>query len=578
MKRLFLFMTVIVISIGLSGCDMISQQQVDEISEEFCRDNPTSEICQGDTVGELVDQVILDVFNTILDEYNDSANDTFCEDYFSVTNTDLLDSCRASRAGLIPENYIGFTVSDVTKNTTLSTEDVYEITVISEDLTVEIVFTIGLVNVEGIMYINSWSFEETAVNPEDQDVSLEAAQAYFEQFLLDYLDRDILSTVLCTQYDMGDEVKCSEERLSSFSNNFTAVLNSIVFTEELGVFEVQMTFNDDEMSEPKIETEQIKLYYDEEGNIIMEFIDDGEGDGDGSTEPPVDVWLNAADAFDVIATFLADYNGYDISNEDINSLYFNGQMDWDFFQDRILERDKGVTLSLVLVEEAIDEPLEYLVVTMQRTFEGENKTMVVRLRVNDLGEEKYFFDILFEDEGGLEYDTLWQLMEDFIKDYQDETITDATICAVYFNWGIDDSINCVEDRQKDLASGIAINLDDLYEVNDYYEIVFEFDNGVDDPWYQTVYANFYFNENNKLVIEFNDLGFDEIDYYSALWFMENLVKDYSNYEMTSLDVCSQFFEGDSYDECVIRREQEMVDGIVLNDFEIRRCSNDGISF
>lgn len=579
MKRLFLFIAIILFSIGLSGCDMISPQQVDEISEEFCRDNPTSEICQGDAVGTLEDKIILDVFNTILDEYNDSTNETFCEDYFSVTNTDLLDACRASRAGLIPENYIGFTVSDVTKKTTLSTEDIYEITVISEDLTVEIVFTIGLVNVEGIMYIDSWSFVETAVNPEDQEVSLEAAQAYFEQFLLDYLNRDILSSVICTEYSMGDEVSCTEDRNDSFSVNFTAVLNSIVFTDELGVFEVEMTFNDDEMSEPKIETEQIRFYYDEDGNIIMEFIDDGEGDGDGDGdgEPHPDDWLNAVDAFDVIVAFLSDYNGYDISNDDFNNLYFNGQMEWEFFQDRILERDKGVILSLVLVEEANEEPLEYLVVTMQRTFVGENKTMVVRLRVNDLGDNRYFFDILFENDGGLDYDMLWQFMEKFIEDYQDVTITDAAICEIYFNWNwkIDDPFNCVEDRQADLASSITITLSNLHKVSDYYEIEFEFDNGVDDPWYQTVYANFYFNEDNELVVEFNDLGFDEIDYYSALWFMENLVDDYSNYEMTSLEVCRQFFEGASYDECVIRREQEMVDGIVLNGFEI---DHDGYGF
>ena len=134
MKKLFLFIPLLLITFGLSGCDLISPEQADQISEEYCRENPTSEICQGDAVGDLEDEIIINIYNTILSQYNDPDITTFCEDYFSVTNVDLLDSCRASRESLVPDAYTGFTVSGVEKKNTLNTQDVYEVTVISEDL------------------------------------------------------------------------------------------------------------------------------------------------------------------------------------------------------------------------------------------------------------------------------------------------------------------------------------------------------------------------------------------------------------------------------------------------------------
>lgn len=557
MKKLFIVLTVIFITVGLSGCNLISQTQVDEISEEFCRENPTSEICQGDLVGELEDEIILNVFNTIIDEYNDETNETFCDDYFSVTNTELLDACRESRDSLVPSDYAGFTVVDVLRKTTLSTQDIYEITVMSEDMANEIVFTIGLVNVEGIMYINSWSYESTVVNPVDVEVTLEAATAYFEQFLEDYLDPTLQSIDVCTAYFGEDIDGCISERDESFDINFDVTFDVLVPTGVIGEFDVDINFNDD-ANGPSTDAETVSFTYDEDGSIIMKFIHED--------EPYEENWLTAADAFEVIKMFLEDYSGYDVSHEDFNYMYFDNQMEWQFFQDRNIDRDEGAIMSVITVEDPTEEPFEYLVVTMQRTYEGENKTTVVKLRVNDLGEGRYVFDILFDEgDGRLDYNMLWEFLQDLIKDYQDPLLTDEEVCWMYFGPG--DAEGCMEERQDELDGTATIALFGLYEIYDYYEIQFEHNDG-NGPWYENVYANFYYDEFGELKIEFNDLGFDEINYNDALWFMENLVDQYSNFDLTSYDVCSQFFEGYSYDECVMRREQEMAEGIVLNGFEL----------
>ncbi len=568
MKRIFLIFTVAIVSIGLAGCDMITPEQVEQISEEFCRENPTSEICQGDAVGDLEDDVILNVFNTIIDEYNDETNTTFCDDYFSVTNPDLLDACRASREGLVPEDFTDFSdfsVVSVEKQNTLSTQDVYEITIISEDLTVEVVFSIGLVNVEGIMYISSWSFDVTETSPAEHDVSLEDAQAFFEQFIADYVNPEISSEEVCNQYFTAeDAVGCIEARDSSLALNINIVLNAMDTTDDTGIFDIELAIDDD-ATDVSIELAQVRFIYDEAGNIVMEFIHD-EDPGDSEN------WLNADDAFAVIAEYLADYSDDAVSNDEFNDKYFEGNMDWDFFLTRNDDKTKGVTYTLVFVEDPTEEPLDYLVVTLQRNYEGEAKTIVVRARIDDLGDGTYYFDILFEEESGLDYDMLFAYMMDFTVDYQDPEISNDEICQMYFPY--EDADECAARRQELIGSGTAVTLLEFNIVRDYYEVVFEFDTD-GETTVQSVFVNFFFDEDNILRFEFNDLGFDEIDYYDALAFMQNFIFQYSDPSITSYDVCVQFFEGESYDECVMRREQEMAEGTVLTDFEL---FNDGYGY
>ena len=393
MKKLFLIFTLVLITVGLSGCDLISPSQVEEISEQYCRDNPTSEICQGDVVGDLANDIILNVFNTILDEYNDESNETFCDDYFSVTNTELLDSCRASREGLIPENYIGYTVAEdgVKKKTTLSTQDVYEITVVSEDLLTEIVFTIGLVNVEGIMYINAWSYEVITNQHQDLDVPLEEAQAFFKQFITEYLDPNISSYDICNQY-FGDRVtECIEERDASFGIGFDVSMEDMI-SEGDGVFEVKLTFTDTETYEPRIEFNLLTFKYDENGDIVMTFLHD-----EHSEE-----WLKANQALAVIEKFFEDYTDDTITNPLFNDLYFSNTMHEDFFGERNKAIEKGYVFSVVSVEDPTEEPFEFLILTMSRTYNDETETNDIKLRIRDLGSGRYYFDILFDEHQGID--------------------------------------------------------------------------------------------------------------------------------------------------------------------------------
>jgi len=563
MKKLFLFLTVVLVMIGLSGCDLISPTQVDEISEEYCRDNPTSEICQGDSVGDLTDQIVLNVFNTILDEYNDETNTTFCDDYFSITNTDLLDACRESREGLIPENYIGYTVAEdgVSKIPSLSTSDVYEITVISEDLLTEIVFTIGLVYVEGIMYINSWSYDVTTVEPQDLTVSLEDAQAYFQAFIDDYLDPTMSSFDLCSLYFNDRLADCIEERDESFGLGFDITLDAMTDQGD-DVFEVQMSFSDTETTVPEIQFELLTFIYDEDGAIVMTFLHDTQSDE----------WLTAAEALAVIQKFLEDYADSEITNPQFNDLYFDGTMDEKFFDDRDKSFLEDATLGVASVDDPTEEPLEYLLVSMTRTVDGESDTMIISMRIRDFGGGRYYFDILFEDYDGLDYDDLYQFMLDLADDFQDTSLSDDYVCYLYFE--NESAEGCIDHRQQQLSEGVTLSLIGLYNIYDYFEVEFGYTDGVE-TWSEFNYARFYYNENDDLKVEFNSLGFDEISYDDAYTFMEKYYNLYVDHAITSHEVCSLFFEGYSYDECIMRREQEINDGIQLEGFDLY---HDGYGF
>ncbi len=64
------------------------------------------------------------------------------------------------------------------------------------------------------------------------------------------------------------------------------------------------------------------------------------------------------------------------------------------------------------------------------------------------------------------------------------------------------------------------------------------------------------------------VGFNEVNYDLALLFLNNFFNLYVDPTLTSHEVCSQFFEWGAYDECVMRREQEMMDGIQLEGFDL----------
>lgn len=555
MKKMFLIITTLLISLLLSGCDFLGSDQVDQISEEFCRDNPTSEICDGDSVGALEDGIILGIFEKIIDEYNDTENDSFCDDYFAVTNTDLLDKCRDNRNDLVPVDYTGYTVVDVTKKNTLSTEDIYEVKVISTDELTEIVFTIGLVSIEGITYINLWSYDVTAVEPPALVMTLAIAQEYFEKFLMDYLNNDIDSEVICNEY-FADQVlaDCVSERIESLAMGLTVTFEGITDTED-GMYQVELYFSDTDNPTPKIEFEDVKIDYDEEGNIVMTFVHD-----DYDLE-----FLTDEDVFIVMQEFLIDYLDELFTDQQLNDKYFDGTMDSEFFDSRAVDISDGISLEILsAVNPNGDDNYSLIDVGIRRTFEGVIDDKIIQVRVKEIDEGIYYVEIIFDDKGP-NYDMLYGFIEELLAQYLDNSLTDDVVCNYFFDG--DDATRCLEDRQNEILEVISIEFVGLYFNDGIYEVEFLFNLADDTMKTQYLIVEYYKNEIDELKIRFIE-GYNDFPYEIAWDHINNLVNDFNNLDLDSITVCSIYFENIDVEVCINKRDMDIMNNTFITGFNL----------
>ena len=554
MKKLFLIITTLLISLLLSGCDLLGSDQVDQISEEFCRDNPTSEICNGDPVGALEDGIILGIFEKIIDEYNDLENETFCDDYFAVTNTELLDECRDHRNDLVPEDYTGYTVVDVIKKTTLSTEDIYEVNVISTDELTEIVFTIGLVSIEGIMYINLWSYDINTVEPQALVMTLAIAQEYFEKFLVDYLNIDIDSAVICSEY-FADKpaADCIADRTESLAMGLTVTFEGITDTGE-GTYEVELYFSDTDNPTPTLEFEDVKIDYDELGNIVMEFVDD-----DSDME-----FLTDEEVFGVMQEFINDYLNESFTDQQLNDKYFDGTMDIEFFNRRATDIFEGVTLEVLsAVNPNGDDNFAFIDVGIRRINDGNIDDSIIQVRVKGFEDGTYYLELIFNEylENYLNPSDAYAVIAQFIIDYLDPGVSHEQLAEIYFDYNMMD-LEFRDDREQDQIFNVTY---ELISVVNYYP---------DDPsaYLEVEFIRTKEGESETIFVPMRVVELEEGRYYIEVMFngndsdygmlygfIEELLFQYLDDTFTDDMVCNYFFEGEDATKCLEDRQTEMLE-------------------
>ena len=156
MKKLLVFGSVILFSFGLAGCDLIPTEIIEEVSDVLCSEDPTNELCQLDDLSDIGDQVILDLFNDVLSNYNADDLETYCEEYFSASNVDLLDACKLDTDTLFPQGVENFEAVSVNES-----EGNFNIVLMDSNTNQTYEFKVGISGglVAGIV-IASWSFEE----------------------------------------------------------------------------------------------------------------------------------------------------------------------------------------------------------------------------------------------------------------------------------------------------------------------------------------------------------------------------------------------------------------------------------
>ncbi len=530
MKKLLLVFTTFFFVLGLTGC--FDPSEVEEISEQYCIDNPESEICQGLSVGDLEDEAVINVFNTILDNYNtDSAS--FCDDYFSVANSDLLNLCRDSRQTLFPEGFDGTTVFSVAKKISLSTEDIYELIIYSEDLLTIYTFTITLTLIDSKMYIKEWSYTQETIDPTTLTVPYDEARAYFVKFLEDYLNAAITSEVICAEYFPSDnQTECIESREFDVLNGFSAILDSFIFEEEEYI--AGITISDDNNS-PELKYENVSFSYDEEGNIVMSF--------EYKTHDQFDVFEQ------LLRNLFDDFQNPDSNITTVCDTYFEEE-DFQYCMDsynNMIENEYSITYEDLLSDE------DKFILLINLHFPDESMEEI---------EIKVFFTIYddiikvhFEDDT-LDLDFV-QFIKDFLDDFQDTTLNINDVCSIYFEPS--DYQFCIDKHTEMIEEGYSLVFVDLVQFEDHFMLMLEqhnSDSTIDDIQLEV----FFFVDTDQIIkVHFED---DTLD-LDFIQFIQDFLYDFQDPSVVIIDFCNDFYDPLNQDQCIYMHEQ-----MIANNYEL----------
>ncbi|MCF7927402.1 MAG: hypothetical protein K9L74_07510 [Candidatus Izimaplasma sp.] len=184
----------------LTACDQFGIDDAVELSEEYCRDNPTSDICQADPL-EAVDKTVVETtLKSFLTSFNDYDNqEQYCEDYISVTNLELLDACKEDINTILPPNLNDFEIEEITTDL-LNMKSVVEVSTEESTYFFDVQFT----EEDGDILIAKWSYRtlDTEMNSDETPPTF------------DYINDVYLSTDV-TSYDWQSLVKNATDDVSS---------------------------------------------------------------------------------------------------------------------------------------------------------------------------------------------------------------------------------------------------------------------------------------------------------------------------------------------------------------------------
>ncbi|QMS84723.1 hypothetical protein [Candidatus Xianfuyuplasma coldseepsis] len=472
MKRIVLLGIVLLTGFTLSGCDLIPQSVVEQVSEELCREDPTNELCLIDDLSDITETVaeelVIDAINTL-----NAADPELCDTVFSITNTDLIDACKAGT--LLPEGVTSFTVL-----TFEQTGDTYTFKgSTGETSFMEVQMTIG--DVDGNMRVTS--FMTTVIDDPTlpADVGATEFENFFKQFISDYLNTAITTEALVASYfETAPDSDFAKDRTETQTSGvvITYVSSDLI---EPNYYKVTLEF--DENGSQRTEEVAVRVNRIEMA-LVLEF-DDIDDDCDGiDDECVVDDPVTTKEFNTLLDDFIADYLDFTISDVDLEMMYFMNNMLSDFGMSRQDDLTNG--LQITVVSTMMKENNKYDV-TLEFTEDGTKRTETIEVRVNRIDMALYLeFDDTDDDCDGIDDDCdapvtteeFTSLFNQFILDYFDTTMSDADLEMKYFmeatlfDFGMS--------RQEDQTSGVIISLLSATPMEDNkFTVVLEFDeNGV----------------------------------------------------------------------------------------------------
>ena len=335
MKKIVIIISMLSFGLFLSGCD---QEVLDQVSEELCTEDPDHELCNPDALQNIEDEIVMTIAEEAFMRAKEKANKTKCRDYFSPTNVELLNQCLDEENSLIPVEYETFTATSV-----VSDGEFYIVTGTTTD-DLEIVVVVRLIDVEGTTYIDH--FEVITPGDTNADLSKADAKRALEGFIADYLDETVENSVVCPIFD-GEDNDCNLYRQEDLKSGMMIEVNYLDDDDDDdGIFTAHLTITDEEGNQEEVKI-LVEVEFQAEEPVVKRIVtytidDDCDGiddDCDGIVEDETIVK-------ETFEQFISYYTNPMYSDEEINAMFFGGMMDADFFTERTLDLEEGITVTI----------------------------------------------------------------------------------------------------------------------------------------------------------------------------------------------------------------------------------------
>ncbi|AIO19416.1 Protein metal binding site [Candidatus Izimaplasma bacterium HR1] len=440
MKRFFVVMGLILFSFALAGCDLISDDVVEKATEELCRENPEHELCQADVFEQLEDDAMIDYFDELLVVLEDETNQTFCEDYFSVTNITLLDECISDRNLLIPTDIANFVAISVTKD-----GDYYTIETLNEATNEIVEFEVRIVLEDDRLRINDWTFLEPYLA--GFVIEQEHIDSGLEMFIEDFRNEMISDEDFCSMWFDGIDEDCDGVIDARRKFKAGAALSKTVNIADIGDVE-------DDTVEAKIE-----FFFDGHVTVLKIALSITLVEGVVTYEITEEtILLRGIDESKIrleIDMFIEDYSDPDITDEELCAKWYDGEdNDCDGLIKARVKFKAGADLSKK-VNIVDDDDDDFGDVTAVINFEHHGHVTVLKIAF-DVSEEDGILRLMIKEEGvlvrGFNEEDIIEEIEKFMVHFESGDIPTEQLCSMWFN-AVDNDCDGIEEARRRFKAG-----------------------------------------------------------------------------------------------------------------------------
>lgn len=466
MKRFIVLTMMLSFGLFLSGCDLISQDVIDQVSEELCAEDPDNELCNPEALQNLEDAVVMELAEEAYLRVKEKANKTSCRTYFSPTNVDLLNQCLDENNSLIPEGFETFTSVSVEAD-----GDFYKVTGTSTD-DVEITVIVRLTEVEGTTYVDH--FEVIVPSTQYDVITTEDAKEALQTFIDNYLDASVANDVICPIFD-GEDNDCNMFRPEDLENGIQIAIDYLDPDDDGdGIFTAYLIITDADGEANQVEVE-VEVFRQDFGPVISRM----------KVSEVQQEEVEYDEAIEFFEEFVSNYLDPTVSNEYLYEKFFLNMIDEDEFDGRLEELEKGFGIEIVSSSEAEDG---WVSVTL-RIFEGEmSETEEIKIKVNRIDMALYLEieDGVDDDCDGptddecfvRDYTQAYEFYMKYFDDYSNPEITTEEFAAMYFDGHLDEDFKAM--REDDLSKGVKTELVELYWRDDsFFDIEYRYQDGDD---------------------------------------------------------------------------------------------------